>query len=181
METRDTHYDRLEVGRPYPDEVAGHREGTIWVPETGLLLATKPGITQDEVDSWGPRMRVTFTAHRSQIVCTLQYLNDGVAVEYPGTRPEGSPMPDWVTDDTGGQHLSLNTVFVDCNTGLVVHLGWFTTSPHVTKVLRADARTRWAEGVSPQEATADFTEYVRRYPDLRGARKAAMASCRPGD
>lgn len=168
----------LAVGRPYPDAVAAHRPGTLWIPETGLLLCGQPGLTQDEITSWGPRTRVHFTPYRSLIVASVQYL-DAAQVEYPGTPVEGD-LPDWVAGDSDA-HLFLQMVFVDSNTGIVVDMGVFTTSPHVAKVLRSDATTRWSHEVTAQEATQDYLEFQRLYPTFKAVRAAAMASCRPGD
>lgn len=170
---------RIEHGQPYPEDQWSHKPGSMWVPEVGVLFGAQPGLRESEIEAWGARTRVFFTTHKSQIVASVQYLNS-VQVEFPGTRAVGSEMPDWVADDTNG-HLFLRIVYVDSITGIVVRLSAFTVSPHATKVLRADALTRWAEPVTPQQATEDYISYQARYPTEKAVRAAAMVSCRPGD
>ncbi|WP_336794295.1 hypothetical protein [Gordonia malaquae] len=170
----------VAVGQPFPDTEIGRTQGTHWGTTNGMLLISQPGITVEEIDSWGPLTRVHFNAHRGVIVVTLQYLAQGVSVEIPGFRQVGSDFPDWAVD-RGGDHLALSVVVVDSTTGIVVAMRLFTVSPHSTKAVIAEARERWGEPVDPQTAAADFLDYQRRYPTDKAVRGAAFTSCRPGD
>lgn len=168
----------MRIGQPYPSSTP-FSQGTLWTPQSNELLLVQPDWTADEIVAFSRPVRLHLLAHGPLLVLLLDF-GEGLSVELLAFRMLDSEMPDWCDDTTSG-HLLFRLVIVDLHGQIVRHLRAFTVSPHFTQAARREAKARWGQPITPQEAEATMLDFQQANPDRKALLRNTIASSRGGD
>lgn len=178
------------IGAPWPwDPGLVAQPGFGWHPDPGMLLLAEDQVTEEMCNDLAGPVDAALIAHGPLVGLLVRFSGgwdqwmETMIWRYPG-----DSLPEGLTPTQNrDERLLFKVVLVDCSTSRIAHIRAFTVSPHMTRAIQREVNdrwgpeSRWANGVTNEEAMVYRREWEQKHPTTSSALKASMARSHGGD
>ena len=173
---------RFAIGEPWPWEPEWVAErGFRWLPDTNVLLLVEDNVTPAMCESLTGHTEVALIGHGPLLGLLVRFGDEWGWAETLVWRRPGQGIPESLESGPEDGHLVFKVILVDAGTKIIEHMRAFTVSSHFTRALAREAKDRWAQGTTLEEASAAMADFSARYPTQRAVLKSSFARSRSGD